>query len=78
LASRGFWKYSYSFLSEKSSLVKYFESIGVVVYTIEQIKQEDINIPLSDEIKSLNRKILFDLLSEKTIIKAICTIWGDN
>ena len=66
------------FLSEKSSLVKYFESIGVVVYTIEQVKQEDINIPLSDEIKSLNRKILFDLLNEKTIIKTICTIWEDN
>lgn len=66
------------FLSERSSLVKYFKSIGVVVYTIEQMGQADIDTPLSNDMKNMNRKILFEMLNEKTIIKAICTIWGDN
>lgn len=66
------------FLSERSSLVKYFSNIGVVVYILEQIKQEDIDSPLPDEIKNSNRKILFDLLNEKTIVNNIRNIWGSN
>lgn len=66
------------FLSEKSSLVKYFVSVGIVVYVLEQIKQEDIDSPLSDEIKNSNRKILFELLNERTIVNNIRNIWGDN
>lgn len=66
------------FLSERSSLLSYFKSIGVVVYTLEQIRQEDIDFPLSDEIKNSNREILFELLNEKTIVDNIRNIWGDN
>ena len=66
------------FLSERSSLISYFKSIGVVVYTLEEIKQADIDFPLSDEIKNSNRKILFELLNEKTIVDNIRNIWGDN
>ena len=66
------------FLSERSSLVKYFASIGVVVYILEQIKQEDIDSPLPDEIKDSNRKILFELLNERTIVNNIRNIWGGN
>ncbi|WP_455607309.1 TDP-N-acetylfucosamine:lipid II N-acetylfucosaminyltransferase [Bacteroides sp.] len=66
------------FLSERSSLVKYFSNIGVVVYILEQIKQEDIDSPLPDEVKNSNRKILFDLLNEKTIVNNIRNIWGSN
>lgn len=66
------------FLSEKSSLVRYFASIGVVVYILEQIKQEDIDSPLPEGIKNSNRKILFELLNEGTIVDNIRSIWGDN
>lgn len=66
------------FLSERSSLVSYFKSIGVVVYILEQMRQEDIDFPLSNEIKNSNRKILFELLNEKAIVDNIRNIWGGN
>ncbi|WP_297971218.1 TDP-N-acetylfucosamine:lipid II N-acetylfucosaminyltransferase [uncultured Bacteroides sp.] len=66
------------FLSERSSLLNYFRSIDVVIYPLEQMRQEDIDFPLSDEIKESNRKILFELLNEQVIVNNIRNIWGNN
>ena len=64
------------FLSQKSSLVNYFQRLGIKIYILEKMTQIDIDTVLSEEIKESNRKILYDLLNKQNILDSIKRIWG--
>ena len=66
------------FLSEKSSLVDYFQKIGVKIYILEKMAQADIDIPLSYEIRKSNKEVLYELLSVQNILSSIKSIWGEG
>ena len=66
------------FLSEKSSLVEFFRKKGIVVNILEELTQEDLDLPLSTEVKESNRKIIYGMLNEQSILEAVRRNWGDD
>ncbi len=65
------------FLSNKSSLVEYFQSQGISIYILEDISQKDLDTSLPIDIKKKNRQIIYSLLNENVILERIKNIWGD-
>lgn len=66
------------FLSEKSPFFHFLQEIGIKVYALEKIKQEDLDTPLDDETKKRNREIIFNLYNEKATIENIRKIWKED
>ena len=66
------------FMSEKSPFFHFLQEIGVNVFSLENMSQEDLDIPLDDESKKRNRDIIFNLYNEKSTIENIRKIWEKN
>lgn len=66
------------FLSIKSPLFEYFQDMGIKIYAIENIKQEDLDTPLNETVRKKNREIIFNAYCEKKTIEAIKQICGTD
>lgn len=63
------------FLSKKSPLLINYRRKGLIVFCLEEITQEDIDTPLTEEQIRLNRMIIFNSNNRKTIIEGIRKNW---
>ena len=63
------------FLSEKSPILNYFRNMGLSIYSLEKMTQEDLDTKLDDNLINLNRKIINDKYNEKVVVDKIKRFW---
>lgn len=66
------------FLDSTNPLYHYFKSIGVVVYSIQDLSNGILVKPLALEIRKNNRKIVGELYSQKRLLMLIKNEFGNN
>ena len=59
------------FLSSESPMYSYYKRIGLKLFSLEELNNESINIPMNSEDIELNRKILKDLYSTDRLCNLI-------
>ena len=64
------------FMSRRSPLFTYYKNMGIKLFELEGITDEEIRMPLSIEDKANNREILINNFSLKNQIASIKDIWG--
>ncbi len=64
------------FLSRKSPLLKHYKSVGLMIFELEGITEEELHTPLPDDIKKKNRDILFSTLNWDKLQKVTKEIFG--
>lgn len=65
------------FMSNRSPLYKRYKDMGIVLFELESITEEQLNTPLSIEDRQNNRTILLNRFSAERQIEVIKNIWGD-
>lgn len=66
------------FMSHRSPLYTYYKNMGIKLFELESVTNEEIRIPLSVEDKAKNREILINNFSLKRQIESIQKIWNLN
>jgi len=64
------------FLSRKSPLLKHYSSLGLTIFELEGITEEELHTPLPEDIKKKNRDILFSVLNWDRLQKVTKEIFG--
>lgn len=64
------------FLSRKSPLLKHYRSLGLTIFELEGITEEELHAPLPAAIKRKNRNILFSKLNWHRLQKVTEEIFG--
>lgn len=65
------------FVSKRSSLLSYYQNMGITIFSLEDISQANFDAPLSEEQKNRNRLIIGSLFNKERQLGIIKEIWGD-
>lgn len=63
------------FLSKNSPLLQVYTDMGIKVFCLELINQQDLDIPLEKIFKEQNRRIVGNMLNKQTLLTGIKSVW---